>query len=100
MFAILFTAYTKSFVSCPIGVQWVGFVMMGYGTSTAVFSVIANSLTRFLPRFTLVLTFIIIDISVISFLLVWDPVHSPSLVITFAVAAVIGCKHGDLPTTA
>ncbi|XP_064599106.1 protein unc-93 homolog A-like isoform X2 [Liolophura sinensis] len=46
----------KAFVTCPVGIEMVGYVMMGYGTSTAVSSYVSGRLHKIFGRLLLVCT--------------------------------------------
>ncbi|XP_071093366.1 protein unc-93 homolog A-like [Haliotis cracherodii] len=50
---VAFTELTKSYVSCPFGIQNVGYVMTAYGLSCATSSLIFSKLARYTRRYVL-----------------------------------------------
>ncbi|XP_059177442.1 protein unc-93 homolog A-like [Physella acuta] len=94
MLMIMLTGFTEYFITCSLGVEWVGFVMMAYGTSTAIFSALANYLARYLGRIFLFLTFILLDMGLLFLMLFWNPGHNGSKLILFAIATVAGLTEG------
>ncbi|KAH9514626.1 Protein unc-93 A [Bulinus truncatus] len=88
---ILFTGFTQAFVSCTLGVEWVGFIMMTYGASTAFFATVANYLARYLGRISLMVIFILIDSGILVTMLIWS---NDSKLMLFSIAAVAGISEG------
>ncbi|XP_059177436.1 protein unc-93 homolog A-like [Physella acuta] len=94
MVMVIFTGYTSVFITCSLGVEWVGFVMMAYGTSTAIFATLANYLARYLGRIFLFLTFILLDTGLLFTMLFWNPGHDGSKLILFSIAGAAGISEG------
>ncbi|CAL1528610.1 unnamed protein product, partial [Lymnaea stagnalis] len=95
MVMIMYTGFTQAFVSCSMGVEWVGFVMMAYGASTAMFATVANYLARYLGRVVLMITFIVVDSGLLVTMLLWTPGHGQvSTIIIFSMAVAEGVSEG------
>lgn len=71
--AILWTDFTKSFVSCLFGIHKVGFVMAAYGGSTSVFNLIWSRLARFTGRYFLIAFASMINMGIFITLYEWTP---------------------------
>lgn len=50
---VCFVEVTKSYISCPIGIQNVGYVMMAYGMSTSLSSFVFSRITKYTKRYIL-----------------------------------------------
>ncbi|XP_056422994.1 protein unc-93 homolog A-like [Hyla sarda] len=67
--------YTKSYVTCSLGMQYVGYVIIVYGGTTSIFSYIFGKLSQYIKRITFFSSAMTINISSIAALFVWRPHH-------------------------
>ncbi|KAK0049497.1 protein unc-93 A [Biomphalaria pfeifferi] len=88
---VLFTGFTQAFVSCSLGVEWVGFIMMIFGASAGTFATVANYLARYLGRVVLMITFILIDTGL---LLTQLMINTDSKLVLITIVAVAGVSEG------
>ncbi|KAJ8020381.1 Protein unc-93-like A [Holothuria leucospilota] len=71
--AFITANFTKSYVTCTVGVEWVGFVMICYGITSALFSPFWGNLAKLTGRFVILTTGTIIFGTLIVVLLTWAP---------------------------
>ncbi|XP_041349237.1 protein unc-93 homolog A-like [Gigantopelta aegis] len=90
---VIWTDFTKSFVSCPLGIRMVGFVMATYGGSTVLFTFIFGYLAKYCGRVLLFTLAATVNAGSLVYMYVWHPTSDDSLVI-FVVAAVWGMAEG------
>lgn len=45
-------AFTRSYIACPLGIAWIGFIMMTYGATDAIFSYFFGRLAGFIGKDT------------------------------------------------
>ncbi|XP_063775440.1 protein unc-93 homolog A-like [Pseudophryne corroboree] len=74
--------YTKSYVTCSLGLQYVGYVIIVYGATTAIFSYIFGKLSQYIRRISFFILATVINISSISALFLWKP-HPSQLGVFF-----------------
>ncbi|XP_006824710.1 protein unc-93 homolog A-like [Saccoglossus kowalevskii] len=65
--------FTKSYVSCVIGVEMVGYIMICYGVSDTLFSFIAGYVAKYIGRVILIAVGTLIHLVLIVSLLLWEP---------------------------
>ncbi|XP_038659110.1 protein unc-93 homolog A-like isoform X2 [Scyliorhinus canicula] len=65
--------YTKAYVTCTIGIQYVGYVMICFGASNSIFSAIFGRISRFTGRMLLFAFATITNLSSIIALFLWHP---------------------------
>lgn len=69
--------FTKSFISCPLGISWIGFVLMAYGATDAVCSLSFGRLSNLIGKNTargfLIGLAIGLDMFLCTTMLLWDP---------------------------
>ncbi|XP_076449135.1 protein unc-93 homolog A-like isoform X2 [Babylonia areolata] len=70
---ILLAEYNEKFVSCSVGIQWVGYVMTVFGVLTAAQAVGMNYAAKLLGRRILFTSAAIADLSVNVAMLSWNP---------------------------
>ncbi|KAK7113718.1 protein unc-93 homolog A-like isoform X2 [Littorina saxatilis] len=70
---ILLAEYNEKFVSCAVGIKWVGYVMTAFGALTAAQAVGLNYAAKFLGRRILFTAAALADLSVNISMLLWDP---------------------------
>ncbi|KAJ8020378.1 Protein unc-93-like A [Holothuria leucospilota] len=71
--AFITADFTKSYVTCTVGVEWIGYVMICYGITIALFSPFWGSLAKLTGRFVIFTTGTIIFGILIVVLLTWAP---------------------------
>lgn len=84
--------FTKSYVTCTQGVSMVGVVMIAFGVSDVLSSLIFGQLEKITGRIFLFTLGAIIHLGLMTYLYLWDPKHSQSWQL-FVVAA--GWGVGD-----
>uniref|UniRef100_A0A3B3CE74 Protein unc-93 homolog A n=2 Tax=Oryzias melastigma TaxID=30732 RepID=A0A3B3CE74_ORYME len=65
--------YTKNYVTCALGIHFVGFVMMCFGASNSLFSFLFGRISRYTGRAPLFLLAALANLSCIIALLLWRP---------------------------
>lgn len=91
--AILWTDYTKAFISCPIGIQKIGYVMASYGGSTTVFALALSRLSKYTGRYVLFATAAIVNLATLILLYAWIPTADDTSMI-FVVPIIWGLAEG------
>nr|XP_061806424.1 protein unc-93 homolog A-like [Nerophis lumbriciformis] len=81
--------YTKNYVTCALGIHYVGFVMMCFGASNSLCSFLFGRLARYTGRALLFLLAAVANFSCIIALLFWRP-HPDELGIFFVFPALWG----------
>ncbi|XP_071093114.1 protein unc-93 homolog A-like [Haliotis cracherodii] len=71
--AILWSDYTRSYVSCPIGIQMVGFVMTTYGATTASCACLFSRIAKYIGRYILFFTAAVLHGGMFVTLYLWTP---------------------------
>ncbi|XP_078086243.1 protein unc-93 homolog A [Mustelus asterias] len=65
--------YTKAYVTCTIGIQYVGYVMICFGASNSIFSAIFGKISRFTGRIPLFAFATMTNLASIISLFLWHP---------------------------
>ncbi|KAL4235033.1 unc-93 A [Mactra antiquata] len=79
--------FTRSYISCTIGIWNVGFVMMCYGVVDSIFSVIFGRLVRYVGHIPFFILAYIVHLSSLLTLLLWLP--DPNKVYIFYIIAAM-----------
>lgn len=74
--AFLTGDFTKSFVTCPIAVNWVGFILICFGACDAVFSFLFGRVEKYTGRPPLFGLASVINLALIITFLTWAPLPS------------------------
>ncbi|KAI8520861.1 Protein unc-93 A [Branchiostoma belcheri] len=82
-------AFGESFVSCALGIEWIGYVMICYGVCDAIFSFLLGRLIKLTGRIPLFLTGAVAHLAMIITMLVWSP-DPGKLEVFFVLAAFWG----------
>ena len=85
--------FFQKFVSCTVGIQWVGYVMAAFGALTAAQAIGLNYAAKYLGRPLLFVSAALADISVNVTMLLWDP-SGTSLGRLFILPCVSGFAEG------
>ncbi|XP_050411390.1 protein unc-93 homolog A [Patella vulgata] len=70
---LLLTEYTKAYISCSLGVSMVGFIMMCYGGSTAIFAILIGHLAQYTGRYFLFVLAMCADMTMLLVFYFWKP---------------------------
>ncbi|XP_061609790.1 protein unc-93 homolog A [Phyllopteryx taeniolatus] len=81
--------YTKNYVTCALGIHYVGFVMMCFGASNSLCSFLFGRLARYTGRAALFFLAAVANLSCIIALLYWRP-HPHELGVFFVFPALWG----------
>ncbi|XP_029352746.1 protein unc-93 homolog A [Echeneis naucrates] len=81
--------YTKNYVTCALGIHYVGYVMMCFGASNSLCSFLFGRLARYTGRAALFLLAAVANFSCIIALLYWRP-HPDQLPVFFVFPALWG----------
>ncbi|CAG12950.1 unnamed protein product, partial [Tetraodon nigroviridis] len=65
--------YTKNYVTCALGIHYVGFVMMCFGASNSIFSFLFGRLARYTGRLALICLAAVTNLACIITFLLWKP---------------------------
>ncbi|XP_046330249.2 protein unc-93 homolog A-like [Haliotis cracherodii] len=71
--AILWGDYTRSYVSCTIGIHMVGFIMATYGAATASCAFVFSRIAKYIGRYILFFTAAVLQGGVFVVLYIWTP---------------------------
>ncbi|XP_070538700.1 protein unc-93 homolog A-like isoform X2 [Ptychodera flava] len=82
--------FTKSYISCALGVDMVGYILICYGVGDTIFSLLVGRVAKYTGRVALVTTAALINLILFITLLLWDPTTRGNLVVFFWLAAVWG----------
>ncbi|KAL3857468.1 hypothetical protein ACJMK2_012137 [Sinanodonta woodiana] len=91
--AILWTDFTKSFISCPFGIQQIGFIMAAYGGSTTVFALLFSRLAEYSGRYVLFGIAAVINMAIFISLFFFNPSMAEQSYI-FIIAVIWGASEG------
>ncbi|XP_072000198.1 protein unc-93 homolog A-like [Engystomops pustulosus] len=81
--------YTKSYVTCALGMQYVGYVIIVYGTTASIFSYVFGKLSKYVKRISFFISAMVINISSIAALFTWRP-HDYQLGVFFVFSGLWG----------
>ncbi|XP_052798386.1 protein unc-93 homolog A-like [Mya arenaria] len=91
--AILWTDYTKSFISCPIGIQKIGFVMAAYGASTTFFAMTLSQISKYTGRYVLFGLAGLVNLGILVTLYIWIP-SADNIAVIFIIPVIWGLAEG------
>ncbi|KAM4025290.1 protein unc-93 homolog A-like [Anomaloglossus baeobatrachus] len=81
--------YTKSYVTCCLGMRYVGYVIIVYGVTASIFSYVFGKLSQYIKRIYFFTSAMVINISSIAALFIWRP-HHYQLGVFFAFSGLWG----------
>lgn len=81
--------FKQSYVTCTVGVGWVGYIMICYGTTNAAFSLFWGRLAKSTGRTFIFASGTIINLIIVVVLLTWLP-KEEQLWVMFVLAALWG----------
>merc|ERR1711879_71313 len=87
--AVMFAEFTRAFVTCDLGIDWVGYSMLCFGISDTLFSPVAGILGKYVKRPTLFLGALLLNVATLVSMLLWKPLESEKYVF-FIIPAVWG----------
>ncbi|KAH9495869.1 Protein unc-93 A [Bulinus truncatus] len=79
--AFLMASFTKAYITCPIGIHMVGYVMAAYGATTPIFVFLFIRLARIAGRFLLLTCSLAAHIVLLAFLYFWAPTADDEAII-------------------
>ncbi|XP_074165408.1 protein unc-93 homolog A isoform X1 [Sminthopsis crassicaudata] len=89
--------YTKSYVTCALGIQYVGYVMICFSATNSISSMLFGKLSQYTGRIALFVLGAIIHFSCIISLLLWKP-HPSQMPVFFIFPALWGMADAVLQT--
>ncbi|CAG9764674.1 unnamed protein product [Ceutorhynchus assimilis] len=87
--AFISADFTQSYVSCALGVQNVGFVMICFGVVNAICSLLFGSVMKYVGRVPIMILGVSVHFGVQIFLLLWRP-HPESPILFFMASGLWG----------
>ncbi|CAN0290121.1 unnamed protein product [Lampetra fluviatilis] len=87
--AFLASDFTKSMVTCALGLEWIGFVMICYGAVDSVFSFFMGRISQLVGQPALFLLASLTNASLLITMYVWTP-RTDQAAVLFAMAALWG----------
>ncbi|XP_053568197.1 protein unc-93 homolog A-like [Bombina bombina] len=81
--------FTRDYVTCAIGIRMVGFVIISFGVTNAIFPVVFGKLSQYTGRISIVLSGAFVQIACIIALLLWKP-HSGQIAVFFVISGIWG----------
>lgn len=91
--AILWTDYTKAFISCPVGIQKIGFVMSAYGGSTTFFALSLSKISQYTGRHFLFIVAGLVNFGILVTLYLWIP-QRDDITLIFVLPVIWGLAEG------
>ncbi|XP_069136168.1 protein unc-93 homolog A-like [Argopecten irradians] len=76
---IMYAEYTKSFVACRLGVEWVGYTMICFGVFNTLGSPLSGILAKYVGRGSLLLFALLLNLGVLAGLRFWEVPENPSV---------------------
>ncbi|KAJ8308974.1 hypothetical protein KUTeg_013848 [Tegillarca granosa] len=89
--AVLWADFTKSFISCPFGIQNVGFIIGTYGASTVISNIVLSRLARFTGSHFLYVLAFTLNMAIFAALYLWTQDQEYYL---YIIAALWGIPEG------
>jgi predicted MFS family arabinose efflux permease len=87
--AFVSTDISKAFVSCMLGVEYVGYWFVVFGVAAALFSYLVGFLAKYIGRIPLIIIALVISASLNVFLLLWK-VNGQQYFILYSLAVFYG----------
>ncbi|XP_060062872.1 protein unc-93 homolog A-like [Ylistrum balloti] len=75
---IMYAEYTKSFVACRLGVEWVGYTMICFGVFNTMGSPLSGTLAKYVGRGLLLLIAFLLNLGVLAGLRFWALPEDPT----------------------
>nr|XP_004459514.2 protein unc-93 homolog A isoform X2 [Dasypus novemcinctus] len=87
--AFLAGEYTRSYVTCALGIQFVGYMMICFAASDSLFSMLYGKISKYTGRIVLYILGAMIQLACIIAFLLWKP-HPSQLAVFFIFPALWG----------
>lgn len=71
--AFLIGDFTQAYVSCALGIHYVGFIMITFGLADAVFSMVFGAVIKFVGRIPIFILGAAANVAIVVVLCVWKP---------------------------
>ena len=88
MFYVRIHIHVQIYITECVGIKWVGFSLMCFGVSSGIGSLFIGKILSYVPRFAIMLLNLLLMLSLMIFLLVWD--REPSYAVVFIVPILWG----------
>ncbi|GAB6022964.1 Protein unc-93 A [Chamberlinius hualienensis] len=89
--------FTKAYITCAMGMQTIGYLMLCYNLASLLSSLVSGFLGRRPLRWIAIVVMISVDVSALITLYFWKPVPDDRI-IAFAITGVTGITYGGLST--
>uniref|UniRef100_F7F0N8 Protein unc-93 homolog A n=1 Tax=Monodelphis domestica TaxID=13616 RepID=F7F0N8_MONDO len=89
--------YTKSYVTCALGIRYVGYVMICFSATNSLSSMLFGKISQYTGRIALFVLGAVIHLSCIISLLLWKP-HPSQMAVFFIFPALWGMADAILQT--
>ncbi|XP_036621697.1 protein unc-93 homolog A [Trichosurus vulpecula] len=89
--------YTKSYVTCVLGIHYVGYVMICFSATNSICSLLVGKLSQYTGRIALFVLAAMIHLSCIISLLLWKP-HRSQMAVLFIFPGLWGMADAILQT--
>lgn len=76
----IFYHYSKAFITCSIGIEKVGLIMICFGTVDAFFSLFLGKIVEWTGRPIMISCAVLINLGVLILFLIWEPRPSSNYV--------------------
>ena len=93
----MFGVFTKAYITCGIGIHFVGYVMLTLSLATGITSYVSGHLQQYIGRMPLIVTALCLHLMLLMVLYFWSP-SAQAFSVFFIVAAVWGLGDGMLIT--
>lgn len=90
---VIYCSVFQSYISCPFGIQMVGFVMASYGCATTVSALVTSRIAKYTGRYILFGLAACINMAIFVLLYIWVPEPGQERYV-FAMAVVWGLGEG------
>ncbi|XP_067663870.1 protein unc-93 homolog A-like [Haliotis asinina] len=90
---VVFTELTKSYVSCPFGIQNVGYVMTSYGVCSASSSFLFSKIAKYTRRYVLLGLAALLQMALMLWLYHWVP-SQHDIYLVYVISSVWGISEG------
>ncbi|XP_041348887.1 protein unc-93 homolog A-like [Gigantopelta aegis] len=92
---ILFTAYTKSYISCALGIYNVGYIMASHGLVTAITALLMGRVAKYTGRIVQLVVAVALNMGMLLMMLFWNPLNQPYAMF-FIIPVGYGMSEGIL----
>ncbi|GFO16108.1 unc-93-like protein a [Plakobranchus ocellatus] len=91
---LMYTGYTEAFVTCTVGVQWVGYCMVALGVTSSLTALLVSTSARFTGRILQFSVSMGLDIATAVIMLIWVPDYQTSPMVLLILPLIAGLSQG------